>query len=282
MKLPYSFAFFGTPDVAEKTLRHLIHLGYIPTYVVTNPARPVGRKQVLTDPPVAICAHEYAIPVFQPESCDQSFIDTCPPVDLFIVIAYGHILKPSVIETPRYGTINVHYSLLPRWRGASPVEAALLAGDIVTGVSIQKMVPTLDAGPLLASQEYHIDGTIEKPALLNALTGLGAELLGHVMPLLPQKITEQSWTEQDLEGVTLCKKIKKEDGEIFPTTDDGYRVWCMYRAYQGWPQLYYHDESGKRCKVLHASLQKNGCLIERIVCAGETEKKVALLIPFRS
>jgi methionyl-tRNA formyltransferase len=281
MKLPYSFAFFGTPDVAEKTLRHLIGLDYRPTYIVTNPARPVGRKHVLTDPPVALCGHEYAIPVFQPETCDQEFIDTCPPVDLFIVIAYGHILKSSVIETPRYGTINVHYSLLPRWRGASPVEAALLAGDTVTGVSIQKMVPALDAGPLLASQEYVINEMIEKPALLTELTHLGAHLLGNLMPHLPQTITESIWTEQDPTGMTLCKKIKKEDGEIFPATDDGRTVWNKYRAYQGWPCIYYF-EHGKRYKVTRAERSDTACILTRVIPEGQSEQSLKLVIPFRS
>ena len=150
--------FMGTPDFALPTLERLA-TRYMVVGVVTQPDRPAGRGRRMAASPVKEFALAEGIPVFQPERLRRieavEHIRSWLP-DLIVVAAYGQILRPSVLEIPRFGVLNVHASLLPRWRGAAPVQAAILAGDTTTGVTIMKMDPGLDTGPVLATREVAI------------------------------------------------------------------------------------------------------------------------------
>ena len=152
------FVFFGTPELSVEILEHLKENGFIPSLIVTNPDRPQGRKMILTPPPVKLWAQKNEIKFLQPEKLDSVFnlqLATYNP-QLFIVVAYGKILPKKVLEIPEKGTLNIHYSLLPKYRGASPIESAILNDDKDTGVSIMLMDERMDHGPVVAQQRPEI------------------------------------------------------------------------------------------------------------------------------
>jgi methionyl-tRNA formyltransferase len=269
------FAFWGTPEVASITLQRLIDAGYVPCVVITNPDRPAGRGLTLTPSPVKILAEKYNIKVLQPEKITEEFINEFSKysIDLNIVVAYGNILPKDIINMPEHGTLNIHYSLLPKYRGAAPLEGALLSGDKVTGVTIQKMVYKLDAGDIVAMQEIAISDTIDKESLRSSLINTGAQLLidtlpdytaGHITPI-----------PQDESSATHIGKIKKEDGKI-DIADDPIVNYNKYRAYSGWPGIYFIDENGKRIKITKAHIDKGRFVIERIIPEGKSERDYLL------
>ncbi|HEY0979482.1 MAG TPA: methionyl-tRNA formyltransferase, partial [Candidatus Paceibacterota bacterium] len=178
------FLFFGTPYVARDTLAHLLSHGYRPEAVITSPDAPRGRGQVLTPCETKAFALSEGLSVLTPDTLDAAFIDslTCYGATYAIVVAYGKILPQALIDAFPQGVLNIHYSLLPRYRGASPVEAALLNGDAITGVSIQQMVYALDAGDILASEEVAIDPNETTRELRPRLVSIGARLLVDMLP----------------------------------------------------------------------------------------------------
>ena len=170
-----NFAFWGTPDVAEGTLEILKEAGYIPSLIITAPDKPQGRKMILTPPPVKVWAEKNNVPFIQPEKLNDFRLEN--NFDLSIVVAYGKIIPENILNAPKLGSINIHYSLLPKYRGAAPVEAAILNGDTETGVSIQKMFPKLDAGHILAQEKVKILPDETAPELRLRLIKIGGNLL---------------------------------------------------------------------------------------------------------
>src|SRR3989344_112816 len=170
------FVFFGTPEIAAETLKLLKQNNYLPSLIVTAPDKPVGRKQIITPPPVKVFAEKNNIPFFQPEKLKE-LEDKLKDYDLFIVVAYGKIFPEWLINLAKFGTLNIHYSLLPKYRGAAPVQGAILNGEKETGVTIHKMVFELDAGPILAQEKTEIEPDEKTPKLLNKLVVIGANLL---------------------------------------------------------------------------------------------------------
>ncbi|MEI8224289.1 MAG: methionyl-tRNA formyltransferase [bacterium] len=282
-----SFIFFGTPDVASETLEILKGYGYIPQLIVTAPDRPVGRHFVMTPSPTKVWAIENNIPYIQPEKITDEVMEILrhPPtpsergggsVDLFIVVAYGKILPQALIDVPKYGTLNIHYSLLPRWRGASPVEAAILHGDYETGVSIQKMVFKLDAGPVIAEQKLVIDQHDTTQTLRGKLIPMGAKLLAeeiltrfHQLQNTPRPPLKEG-EPQDESLATHCGKIKKEDA-LITLQDDPQVLWNKYRAYHGWPCIYFLDTEGKRVKITQARFVHGAFIPELVIPEGKKE-----------
>ncbi len=263
------FAFWGTPDVASVTLQILIENGLIPSIVITNPDRKQGRGLELTQSPVKILAEKHNIPVLTPEKIDDDFINNFSKlnIDLSIVVAYGSILPENIIDRPGFGTLNIHYSLLPKYRGASPVESALLNGDKETGVTIQKMIKKLDAGDIVAVEKFTINDTISKNELRGELIKLGVNLLIKILPdYIENKITP---VPQDESLATHCGKIKKEDG-LIDLNDDPKEIYNKYRAYSGWPGIYFF-ENGKRIKITKARLGDGKFVIERVIPEGKKE-----------
>src|SRR3990167_11359803 len=161
-----NFVFFGTPDVAAETLEILKGAGFMPSLIVTSPDTRSGRGMQMQASPVAKFAEENKI------TCYKN-LENIPEADLFVVVAYGKILSEKIINTPKNGSINIHYSLLPKYRGAAPVESAILAGETETGVTIQKMVYKMDAGPILAQERTKILSTEISTELKRLLTKLG-------------------------------------------------------------------------------------------------------------
>ena len=212
------WAFAGTPEFAAVHLRKLMTAGYIPSLVLTQPDRPAGRGHNLRSCAVAQLAQEHGLPLHQPQSLDQSSLALLREhqIQLLVVVAYGLLLpKQLLARTP---AINVHASLLPRWRGAAPIEHALLAGDTETGVSLMRIVERLDAGPVMAQAKLKITGTSTGASLAAELAHLGAQTLLEHWPLLmhSQAILED---KQDHTQACYATKISKAMLELNPQQD---------------------------------------------------------------
>ncbi len=264
-----NFAFFGTPEVASETLEILFGAGYVPKIIITSPDRRAGRGMHMTESPVSIWAKEHNIECIKPENLDESFIEEFKKYnfDLSIVIAYGKILKEDLIKAPKLGTVNIHYSLLPKYRGASPVEEALLNGDEVTGVCIQQMEYRLDSGPIIAKQKVEIDKDELKSDLLKKLTKIGGELLRDKLEdIFNKNIVVEA---QDESGASYCTKINKEDGQIGQNSNP-LLDYNKYRAFYGWPGVYFFH-NGKRMKVTKACYENDSFVIERVIPEGKKE-----------
>lgn len=248
----FSIVFCGTPSFAVPSLEAL---AADPTFdvrlVVTQPDRPIGRSKVLTPPPVKEAALRLALPVFQPENINE-ITENCKlkteNCDFLITVAYGRILSPAILALPRIAPVNVHGSLLPRWRGASPVEHAILSGDAETGVTIQIMEEELDAGPILAQKSLAVSPRATTPELKEQLCRLGAELLVATLkaPLHP--------ISQPIEGVTFCAKLTREDGRVDPATRPAKEIDRRVRALNPWPGVTVTIE-GQTLKLLATSLE---------------------------
>lgn len=210
--------FLGTPEEAVPTLTALHQTQEI-GLVVTQPDRPKGRSRRPVPPPVKNAALELGLTVAQPESRAElaEGIAEHGPFDVGVVVAYGRILRPEVLEQPAHGFVNVHFSLLPRWRGAAPVARALMAGDPMTGVSIIVLEEGLDTGPVLTAQAIDILPDDNAGTLTDRLATVGARLLAEV---LPDYLTgELRPVPQTDEGATYAEKIEPEDRVIDPTAD---------------------------------------------------------------
>jgi methionyl-tRNA formyltransferase len=267
------FVFFGTPDVASRTLEILKEKGYFPHIIVTSPAKKSGRGLIMTDTPVFIWAKENSIECLTPEKIDEYFINKIKNLnlDLSIVVAYGKILPETLIKAPTLGTINIHYSLLPKWRGASPLEAALLNGEESTGISIQQMEYKLDSGPILAEEELGISIEESKKEIKDYLIKLGANCLCDILPKIESKDIEPK--PQNESEATFCKKIKKEDGEI-DINGEPKSIWNKYRAFYGWPGVFFFAlKKGRklRIKISEAKYENNSFVIKRVVPEGKKE-----------
>lgn len=276
---PLNFIFFGTPDIARETLEDLFQSGYIPKLIITSPDRPVGRKFTITPPPVKIWVQKHSIECLQPEKIDATFLEVLEEkkqyhaIDVFVVVAYGKILPEKLIHLPRYGTLNIHYSLLPRHRGACPTESAILSGDTETGVTIQSMVYELDAGDIVAQEKTTILPDETTPELRARLSIMGSQLLITTLENLESLLRNK--TPQDTTGITKCGKIKKTDGEVMQS-DDRETLYKKYRAYQPWPGIYYFDEQGKRIKITEMKRMHGIPKITKIIPEGGKEQNVLL------
>ena len=226
--------FMGTPEFSAIILKELCQSKYKPILVVTAPDKPVGRKQILTSPPVKVIAQKYEIPAAQPEkiaSLKSEILNLKP--DLIVVAAYGQILPKEILEIPKFGCLNVHPSLLPRWRGPSPIQYTILNGDEKTGVTIILMDEKMDHGPILTNSKLQITNPkITYLELHNKLAEIGAGLL---LETIPKWIKGEIKPEpQDESKTTYTKILTREDGEIDwkKSAEDLER---QIRAFDPWP-----------------------------------------------
>lgn len=245
-----NIVFMGTPDFAVPSLRALAEGAYRLT-VVTQPDRPAGRGGKLTPPPVKVAAEELDLPVLQPESLKDAefraqFAALHPKAT--VLVAYGEYVAPSLLDLPVRGSINLHPSLLPRWRGSTPMQSPILAGDPVTGVTIIRMDKGLDTGPIIAQRSVRISDEETHPELSARLALLGAELLADTLPLWLRGEIEA--TPQDDSQATMTRILSKEDGLIdwaLSADELSRRV----RALQPWPGTY-TNWNNRLLKVLSA------------------------------
>lgn len=229
--------FMGTPAFALPSLTALMASHQV-VGVVTQPDRRAGRSKRLRESPVKALAREAGLPLIQPERIrEEAAIETLRvwDADLHVVAAYGQILPPVILDLPRYGTVNVHASLLPRWRGAAPIQAAIKAGDCESGATIMLLDAGLDTGPLLAKRALPLAPDETGQSLHDKLSRLGAELLVETLPrFLSGEIDPQT---QDDSLATYAPRIKKEEGKI-DWTRSAQAIERMVRAYTPWPGAY--------------------------------------------
>lgn len=244
--------FMGTPDIAAKCLSALAASSHTVAAVVTMPDKPVGRRYVLTPPPVKVRAEELGIPVYQPEALrDGALLPLLREVepDALVVVAYGRILPPYILDYPRYGCINLHVSLLPKYRGAAPMQRAIMAGERETGVTVMYMDAGLDTGDILSVHPFPIGpsdtlGTVEAKS-----AEIGGEALVSALTLLEEGRAPR--TPQADGGATYAEKITKEDTRLDlgrPATE----ILAKIRGLSPAPLAVLRGEDGKALKVLAA------------------------------
>lgn len=247
-----TIVFMGTPDFSVPILQHLIEQ-YDVIGVVTQPDRPAGRKQQIHSSPVKEVALAHGIPVLQPEKLrrPEAIEDLRQwSADLYVVAAFGQILPQVVLDMPEYGSINVHASLLPRWRGAAPIQAAIRTGDVETGVTIMKMDAGLDTGPVLRMKAIPIAADETGQSLHDKLSLLGAELLIETLPgYLNGSISSRPQPE---EGTTYAPQVKKEEGSV-DWMQDATTIERLVRAFTPWPGTF-TSFNNQQLKILNTSV----------------------------
>jgi methionyl-tRNA formyltransferase len=265
---PIRIVFMGSPDFAVPSLEALAG-SYALVGAVTQPDRPAGRGGMLRPPAVKEAASRLGIAVIQPEKLRQpealEQLRRWNP-DLIVVAAYGQILKPEVLDLPRYGCINAHGSLLPRWRGAAPIQAAILAGDRETGITIMRMDPGMDTGPILSQAVLPIAAEDTGGSLFDKMKVLGAQLLLDTLPgYLSGEIPPRT---QPVEGVTYAPMLKKEDG-LLDLSRPAAELERRVRAMDPWPGAYFEFNAAP-LKVLHGyvSSEKSPGVGARLVVDG--------------
>ncbi len=247
--------FAGTPEFAAVALDRLLHSSHQVIAVYTQPDRPAGRGLKLTASPVKELALAKQLPVHQPaslKSVDEQNILKELNADVMVVAAYGLLLPKAVLEIPRLGCINIHPSLLPRWRGAAPIQRTIFSGDKETGVAIMQMDEGLDTGPVLLQRNYTLKPNETTQTLHDTLAKIGADALVETLDLLAQNKAKPQ--PQSHENVEYAKKISKEEANI-NWNDPAEKISCMVRAFNPWP-VAYTDWQGKNLRVWMAEVIK--------------------------
>ncbi len=251
--------FMGTSEFAATILVSLVKENYNLIAVYTQPDKKAGRDQEVKESAVKIIAEENKIPVFQPTKLNEETVTGLKnqKPDLIIVAAYGKILPKEVLEIPGFGAINVHASILPRFRGPSPIQNAILSGETETGITIMLMDKGIDTGDILRERSLKIKPDETTPELSKRLSELASKLLLETLPLwIERKITPR---KQDDSKATLCQLIEKTDGKII-WADSAESIYNKFRAFRPWPGIYTFWEVGnsiKRTKLNKIKLAEN-------------------------
>lgn len=247
--------FMGTPDIAAESLEALIEAGHEICAVFTRRDKPVGRKQILTAPPVKQLAEQHGIPVYQPRtlrdgSSDDVIRELAP--DIIVVVAYGCIIPPQLLHVAPYGCINLHVSLLPKYRGSAPIQWAVLNGDERTGVSIMQLDEGLDTGDVLMVEPVEIDAEETSGQLFDRVSALGAKTL--VTALEKLQAGQLTPVPQQHELASLAPPLNK-DMARFDFTQDAGHIHNWVRGMNPWPVAWF-EQDGKRIKVLECRIAK--------------------------
>lgn len=247
----------GTPDFAVGALEALIKAGHEITAVVTQPDKAKGRSAQLTFPPVKECAVKYGIPVFQPRRIKTpEAVEELKkyPADVYVVAAFGQILSQEILDMPRFGSLNIHASLLPKYRGASPIQNVILNGEEKTGVTIMQMDAGIDTGDMLYQKEIDIERTDTFETLHDKLMVLGGKAIVEALPLLEQGELEP--VSQDEELSCHAPLITKEMGRL-DFKQDAYTLELKVRGMNPWPSAY-TTYRGKQLKIWDAVAEEQG------------------------
>ena len=259
--------FMGTPDFAVPALKSLIESDHDVIAVYTREPKPKGRGMELQKSAVHIVADEKNIPVYTPKSLKKSEAAQAEFValnaDVAVVAAYGLLLPRSVLEAPKYGCLNIHGSLLPRWRGASPIQHAIWKGDDVSGITIMQMDEGMDTGDMLVKREVPIKHETTAQSLFDTLSVLGGEtildVLNNIETLTPEK--------QDDALATHAPMLKKSDGEI-DMNAPASEIDCQIRGLNPWPGTFIHGPKG-RVKILKAHVEGDDIIFDRVQPDGK-------------
>ena len=246
--------FMGTPDYAVNTLEGLIAAGHNVAAVFAQPDKPVGRKHIITPPPVKVCAQSHGIAVYQPNTlrdgeAERLLSEIAP--DAIVVVAYGKILPKEILEIPKYGCVNGHASLLPKYRGASPIQWCIVCGESSTGVTAMRMDEGMDTGDILKTAETQIGEEETAEELFERLSVITAELLVNTLADLEKgNITP---IKQDEEKASYAPIIKKEMAFLDFSNKTATEIHNAVRGYYSWPCAYFFLEN-KRIKVIKAAV----------------------------
>ena len=246
--------FMGTPDYAVNTLEALIAAGHNVAAVFAQPDKPVGRKHIITPPPVKVCAQSHGIAVYQPNTlrdgeAERLLREIAP--DAIVVVAYGKILPKEILEIPKYGCVNGHASLLPKYRGASPIQWCIVCGESSTGVTAMRMNEGMDTGDILKTAETQIGEEETAEELFERLSVITAELLVNTLADLEKgNITP---IKQDEEKASYAPIIKKEMAFLDFSNKTATEIHNAVRGYYSWPCAYFFLEN-KRIKVIKAAV----------------------------
>tara|TARA_B100000029_G_scaffold509369_1_gene598401 strand:- start:50 stop:973 length:924 start_codon:yes stop_codon:yes gene_type:complete len=247
--------FMGTPDIAAQHLQYLLDNSINIVGVFTQPPRKKNRGMNIEESPVHQIAKKNNLETFYPSSIDGKAIEQINSLDpdIIIVVAYGIILPSQLLDIPKFGCINIHVSLLPRWRGAAPIEHAMLAGDVKTGISVIKISPKLDAGDILHQESLNISADMYSDELTVALTNLGKQTMLRVLPKIFENKTLSK--KQDLNKVTYAKKFTSVDRKI-NFNNSTNEVYNHIRAHGPKPGSWFVYR-GERIKILRAVKKKD-------------------------
>ena len=281
------YAFLGTPEFAATILEGLIRGGFTPSLVITNPDRPVGRKNVITPPPVKqsimekVVSSKDTITILQPENPKDVYtLLRSTNYDFFVVAAYGRIIPKEIFDIPRLGTIGVHPSLLPKYRGASPIQSAILGGDKETGVTLFIIDEKVDHGAIVSDIKYQVSSSDTYKTLEQKLAALSVQLLIETLPkFVKGEIVPQL---QDESKATYTKKFETQDAFVDLAKDEPMTIWRKVRALNPEPGVYtIMTENvsglirangrivGKRMKILEANLENGKLILKKIQFAGQ-------------
>ncbi len=267
------FIFFGTPELSTYTLTALEKEGLVPNVIITAPDSPQGRGLVLTPSPVKLWALERNIPVYTPEKIrnNEEVHQLCKQYEFAILAAYGKIIPQSLLDCFPKGILNVHPSLLPLYRGPSPLEYQILQDEKEFGVTIIKLDSECDHGPIIAQREISFTETPSKEELGQKGFAEGGKLIAqYIGPYLSGVLPT---LEQNHALATYTKKIEKKDGEILPN-DTEQQKYLKYLAYKPWPGTFFFiDYNGKkiRLKITQAKFEENIFVIEKVIPEGKKE-----------
>jgi methionyl-tRNA formyltransferase len=251
--------FIGTSSYAKEILEALIREQFNVVAVFTRPDAPRGRKQEVIKSPVKVVAEASGIPLFQPAKLDPETVEQIRQLkpDIIIVAAYGKLLPKAILEIPGFGCLNVHASLLPKYRGPSPIQNVLLYGENETGVTMIVMNEGFDTGDIIAKDKIAIDLEDNAETLTQKLAKVGAELTVKTIPLWVERKIEPEKQEDNM--ATVCQLIEREDGKIV-WEEEAEKIYNKYRALYPWPGIYSfweNNEAMERIKLIKISLEKN-------------------------
>ncbi|MFA6338940.1 MAG: methionyl-tRNA formyltransferase [Candidatus Paceibacterota bacterium] len=267
-------AFFGSSEFSVIILDELFKENFVPSVIITAQDKPQGRGLKLTPSPVKVWAMGKNIPTLEPKKLDQNFIDELKKFNcsLFIVASFGKIIPKTVIDMPEYNILNVHPSLLPKFRGASPLESVILSDETETGVTIMLVDEEMDHGPIVAQKKSEISNWPPKISCLEKkLAEDGGKLLVEVLPKWIDRSIEPK--NQIHELATYTKKIKKEDG-LISLSDNPYINFKKIMALEGWPGTYFitkKKDKDIRVQIKEAEFKNNSLIIKRVTPEGKKE-----------
>lgn len=246
--------FMGTPDFAKNILQGLVEAGHEVTGVYTQPDKPKGRSGQPVPSPVKEYAQTVGIAVYQPEKIKKeeevALLKTIP-ADIFVVAAYGQILSQKILDIPKFGCINAHGSLLPKYRGSSPIQRAIANGDEKTGVTLMKMDKGMDSGDIIAMSEIKIEDADNEITMYDKLSFLAKDLVLEYLPLIESG--KATYTPQNADEVTFAPMLKKEDGLL--SFDLPARLLdCKVRGFLAWPTAYMYF-GGKLLKIYRSAVR---------------------------
>lgn len=246
-------AFFGTPEFALPALERLIHSHHAICLVVTRADKPKGRGQRVEAPPVKLLAQAHGLPIIQPKSCRRE--DVAGQIrqsgaEMAVVAAYGQILPKTVLEAPRLGCINLHPSLLPKYRGAAPIQRCILEGNTTTGITLIRLIEQMDAGPIIAQQRVEILPDDDASSVRDMCAVMGADMLMRVLDEAETHGDIES-EPQDHEKATYAPPVRKEEG-LIDWARSTEEIMFRIRAMQPWPGAYGYINGEKRLQIVQA------------------------------